>query len=250
MKIDYKFKSEVLKTDIPKLANQISKAIYANQQLLSTGEIIYSNLDIDTALELRCFLLERYPNEYAEAEKINTARYKRVGRIRNRIADIIHNSEIVQFVTLTFTDEVLAKTTAETRRKYVQRFLTEHNTDYVGNIDFGAKNGREHYHAVIGCRIIPNLWQYGFTSALFVKDGAELTKKVPKRYEHLSEKEQKYKMRQDSEKALSKYIAKLTNHAIKETVKGSRILTPKKPKNRKKKPKLKPFTDLYEQCPF
>lgn len=238
MKIDYKFKAEVLKTDIPKLANQISKAIYAQYALETWGEIIKCNMDYDTAMKKRCFLLEHYPKEYEEAEKINLARYKRVGRVRKRINSILHNNEFVQFITLTFSDETLEKTTAETRRKYVQRYLTELNCDYVANIDFGAKNGREHYHAVVGDVAKKDEWEkYGFFSSLWVKIGDERLKKVPKRYKDLPQEEIDLRMQEDNEKALSKYVAKLTNHAIKETTKGSRILTPKKTK-RKVKPYL------------
>jgi hypothetical protein len=56
------------------LANQISKALYAKFALDNYGEIIKSNMDYDTALEKRCFLLENFPKEYEEAEKINLAR--------------------------------------------------------------------------------------------------------------------------------------------------------------------------------
>lgn len=249
MKIDYKFKSEVLKTDIPKLANQISKAIYAQFALENYGEIIKTNMDYDTAMKTRCFLLEKYPREYAEAEKINLARYKRVARLRKRINAILHNSEYVQFITLTFNDDTLAKTSPETRRKYVQRYLTELGCDYVGNIDFGAKNGREHYHAVIADIGDREKWEkYGFYSALFVKAGNERLKKVPKRYQALTEDEIENRMQEDNEKALAKYVAKLTNHAIKETTKRSCILYPKKAK-RKQKPYLIPIEEDIES-PF
>ena len=238
MKIDYKFKSEVLKTDIPKLANQISKTIYAQFALENYGEIIKTNMDYDTAIKTRCFLLEKYPREYAEAEKINLARYKRVSRLRKRINAILHNSEYVQFITLTFNDDTLAKTSPETRRKYVQRYLTELGCDYVGNIDFGAKNGREHYHAVVGGIAKKDDWEkYGFFSSLWVKRGDERLKKVPKRYKDLPQEDIDRRIQEDNEKALAKYVAKLTNHAIKETTKRSCILYPKKNK-RKQKPYL------------
>ena len=228
--IDYKFKSEVLKTDIPKLANQIEKAIYANFVLETYGEIIKTTLDYDTALEKRCFLLKKFPKEYKEAERINKARYKRVVRLRGRLNHILHKNNDVQFLTLTFNDDTLSKTSQKTRRRYVQRYLTSLNCDYVGNIDFGAKNGREHYHAVVSCNANLEAWeQYGFILAESVKKDGELFRKtVPKRYKHLSEEEQKKKLAEDNEKRLAKYVAKLTNHAIKETTKRSALLYPKK----------------------
>ncbi len=251
MVIDYKFKSEVLKTDIPKLANQISKAIYARYALETWGEIIKSNMDYDTAIEKRCFLLKEFPREYAEAEKINLARYKRVSRLRKRINKILHNSDFVCFITLTFNDETLAKTSPETRRKYVQRYLTELKCDYVANIDFGAKNGREHYHAVVGGIANESKWmKYGFFNRLWVKIGDERLRKVPKRYEALSAEEIEKRMQEDNEKRLAKYVAKLTNHAIKETTKRSVIMYPKKGNRKKEKPTLIPFEDDEIENPF
>lgn len=242
MKIDYKFKSEVLKTDIPKLANQISKAIYARFALENWGEIVKSNMDYDTAIEKRCFLLKNFPREYEEAEKINLARYKRVARLRKRINAILHNSEFVQFLTLTFSDDTLAKTSPETRRRYVQRFLTELKCDYVANVDFGAKNGREHYHAVIGGVCDEKEWtKYGFINSLWVKIGDERLRKVPKRYETLSPDEIERRMQEDNEKRLAKYVAKLTNHAIKETTKRSVILYPKSKKLKERIGREKPY---------
>lgn len=248
MKIDYRFKSEVLQTDIPKLANQISKAIYARFALETWGEVIKCNMDYDTAIEKRCFLLKEFPREYEEAEKINLARYKRVSRLRKRINSILHNNEFVQFLTLTFSDDTLAKTSPETRRKYVQRFLTELKCDYVANVDFGAKNGREHYHAVIGDICNEKEWtKYGFINSLWVKIGDERLRKIPKRYAAMSEEEIQKRMEEDNEKRLAKYVAKLTNHAIKETTKRSVILYSKK---RKEKPTLIPIEDDTIINPF
>ena len=84
------------------------------------------------------------------------------------------------FLTLTFTDEVLERTSEETRKRYVQRFLNAYTRDYYANQDFGTKNGREHYHAVIAMpygfegdhlqakELLP--WQYGFLSIKPMRD--------------------------------------------------------------------------------
>lgn len=105
------------------------------------------------------------------------------------------------FVTLTFTDEVLASTSAETRRRYVQRYLKSQaqGRKYVANIDFGKENHREHYHAVVEGRLDPLQWSYG---ALNVKQVRKTSKPA----------------------ALAKYVAKLSNHAIKETCKRSVLI--------------------------
>lgn len=133
------------------------------------------------------------------AENINNAYYHRVRRARERIKKIIENKSL--FLTLTFTDDVLNNISKESRRKYVQRFLKSFNALYVANIDFGGKNGREHYHAVISIdKINYKLWKYGSING----------KKILS-----SEK---------SSKKLAKYISKLTNHCFKETTKQSYLI--------------------------
>ena len=75
---------------------------------------------------------------------------------------------------------------------------------YVANIDFGAQNHREHYHAVIQCKKIDaSSWhKYG---AIFI------------------EKVRNNGIGHDCER-LSKYVSKLSNHAIKETTKRCSLL--------------------------
>ena len=86
----------------------------------------------------------------------------------------------------------------ETRRRYVRHFLDDYGA-YVANIDFGAKNGREHYHAILQCSSVDcSLWRYGNLDFKRV-----LT---------------------PNSQAISKYISKLTNHALKETTKGFNII--------------------------
>ena len=232
-KIDYGYKARVLSTDLCKKVNQIDKAIYAKHLLDTTGELLVNTLDYDTALRERCFLLEQDEKAYLEAEKLNKARYKRVTRLKSRISSMLRTSPTVVFLTLTFTDKVLQNTTEETRRKYVRRFLSERSENYVANIDFGAQNHREHYHAVIDCKVPTSEWQFGHALAEIVQ-APEDKKRVPKRYLNLSEEEQKRLVKQDHEKRLSKYIAKLTNHAIKETTRRSAIIY-SSPKNRSKR---------------
>lgn len=126
---------------------------------------------------------------------LNHNRYKRVQRLKMRVADLVLNGDGI-FLTLTFTDDVLKNTSVETRRKYVTRFLKAQCKTYVANIDFGSKNGREHYHAIvfpIGSSIDLKAWSYGRINAERI---------------HPS----------DNDIArTTKYIAKLTSHAIKDT---------------------------------
>ena len=140
-------------------------------------------------------------DELKECERINHAHLKRNLRLKKRIKSIFKFKD-VKFITLTFTDEILAKTSQETRRKYVKRYLNSFACDYVANIDFGALNDREHYHAVLGYDILLTtpIWEYGFY------------------------KIQNVTICEKTDEKLAKYVSKLTNHAIKNTTKGYKII--------------------------
>lgn len=101
------------------------------------------------------------------------------------------------FITLTFTDEVLNKTNSDTRKRYVKAFLKSISDMYIANVDFGAQNGREHYHAIVeGVNkrdFSMDKWIYGFYNCKCIYRG------------------------KNSGVKLTKYLMKLTNHAIKDT---------------------------------
>ena len=112
---------------------------------------------------------------------------------------MLKNGECL-FLTLTFTDEILGKTTEDTRRQAVRRYLKSFGVPYVANIDYGKKNGREHYHGVIQIpRIDYSAYTYGAINGERIRSVEDYTK-------------------------LSKYVAKLTNHAIKQTNKRQVII--------------------------
>lgn len=126
-------------------------------------------------------------------------------RLMNRIAKMMKISKCV-FVTLTFNDETLAKTSVITRRKYVSRFLKLCGAQYAANIDFGRLNNREHYHAVVAVERIPqkalDLWRD--------KCGVVNVEKI---------------RHSKDNKAVALYMTKLFNHAIKlNTGMNNRIL--------------------------
>ena len=135
---------------------------------------------------------------YCEAKKINHASYQRANRLKQRISKIIQKDSL--FLTFTFTDEVLQRTSPDTRKQYVRRFLNSFNVPYVANIDFGSKNGREHYHAILQMsKIKLTEWKYGALNGKSIRNTNDDVK-------------------------LAKYISKLTNHAIKETTKRQAII--------------------------
>lgn len=153
-------------------------------------------LSLDKARELEMFYEKFFPEEWKECRRISLSHRKRVLRLRRRITEMVLFSDCL-FLTLTWKNSDLARLSPGSRRYYVKSFLNSLNVPYVANIDFGKKNHREHYHAVVGVdKIDYSKWNKKFGSINGIKIRNET----------------------DDLKRISKYIAKLTNHAIKETV--------------------------------
>lgn len=140
------------------------------------------------------------------ANNLNRASYYRTARLKERIREAVESGS-AWFITITFNPETLSKTNEKTRRVYVSRWLKSLTPFYVANIDYGKEKGREHYHAVITSdQRPPKTWSYGFIDILKVATTETDTKRI------------------------SKYISKLTNHAIKNTTKSKRIIYSRQPK--------------------
>lgn len=206
--VDYAFKSKVLRehADIVKRQNKASyyeycKRTYENDGIVLVGLKNSDKESLDDLYIECCF--NGLHDEFMEAQRINDAYYKRLKRLRERVKTILQNGDCV-FLTLTFTDGILESTTPKSRRVAVSRYLKQYNAQYVANIDFGAKNHREHYHALISTsQVDRNGWK---------KFGAINFEPIRHKW-----------LESDAEK-LTKYINKLTNHAIKETTKRSALM--------------------------
>ena len=201
-KIDYEKKSKILNSkeynDFMKfirLANQYRIQYKYNDREIKVDEFQFKQID-------EYFEHQALTNldNLTEFYKIYHAQLNRTLRLKNRIAKILTNGACL-FLTLTFTNDTLENTSPKTRRIYVRNYLKSFNAPYVGNIDFGKRNGREHYHAVIGIdKVDYSKWTYGAINGIKIRNETDdLTR-------------------------ISKYIAKLTNHAIKETTKRSVII--------------------------
>lgn len=140
-------------------------------------------------------------------ENIVNAYYHRLRRCRAYIEYMFMNGKCF-FLTLTFNNDVLQRTSEQTRRRYIQRYLNKHFDYYVANIDYGKKNEREHYHATVclkNCNnnlieIIKNSYDLGFSYFEAIKFNINDRTKV------------------------SKYMNKLTNHAFKDTAVSKRLI--------------------------
>ena len=201
--IDYKFKGDVIEHNLPIMVNEIKKHLHYNK--------MFDDLGIYNANILESYSLSAYYDSLAkkygffsiiESLRINNSRYHRISRLRKRISDIIYTNKTSFFLTLTFTNKSLDHTKPNVRRKYVQQFLKSISNNYVANIDFGERNHREHYHAVVQCdHIDSKLWSYGVLNFEIINNSSELSSDL-----------------------LSKYISKLVNHAIKETTKRNHLI--------------------------
>lgn len=123
---------------------------------------------------------------------VYSAWWKKSKRLVNKVEEMVTKGP-TSFITLTFRDDVLAKTTEHTRRVYVARYLKSQSDTYVANIDYGKTTEREHYHAVVSGFVNLKEWAYGFPFAEMIHTNTHDAKKV------------------------AKYVAKLSNHAQKET---------------------------------
>lgn len=164
--------------------------------------------------------LAQYGHYGKIAQQLNANAYKRAKRVRERTSEVIKEGKAI-WLTLSFSDEVLAQTTPGTRRKYVARFLKSCSDDYVAHKDFGNDNEyidrkgqkrkgtkREHYHALVKSeKIALQGWVYGVSLAERVRN-------------------------QDADVLrTSKYIVKLAHHALKETAQTTRLIYSRRTSN-------------------
>lgn len=111
--------------------------------------------DIERANSLaECLGLFPYSLRKVACQMINAKdqkQYRLVKRLKLMDNDAYNakNKDLkIIFITLTFNNDALSRSNKQSRRDAVRKYLKSQCVDYVANIDYGAKNGREHYHAV------------------------------------------------------------------------------------------------------
>lgn len=196
-KIDYSFKSYVLGL---KYNNQLLVDVMRKLSLSLNFPDNCFSLSKKVAEEIYNDILEKFDFKVIrEVQKINQQFYQRTKRLKDKIENLITKNDCL-FLTLTFNDEFLSTTKSSYRKQCIRRFLKQFNADYIANIDFGKKNGREHYHAIISVDFIDNkLYKYGAINFKHILKTSDTIK-------------------------LAKYISKLTNHAVKESTKRNVII--------------------------
>ena len=143
--VSYELKAQVIESGLVKRVKQLNRNInFTNMNM--------ANASCSQFIKERDDLERECPEEYKAAVQVMRADFARSTRLKKRIEFMMNLGECT-FLTLTFTDDVLNKTSQDTRRQHVFRYLKSQSSFYVANIDFGSKHGREHYHAIILGRV-------------------------------------------------------------------------------------------------
>ena len=182
--IDYSYKSNVLKKDVVSLMKSVSR--------VERDLVLHDHVD---NYKLRKWLYDQFGScDVLESIRIEDAFKHKTRRLQKRIIKILDSDKLCCFITFTF-DEKHINSNDDSKRKYVRRWLKKFCYDYVANVDYGSKNGRIHFHAVVCLdnQIDSNTWMFGALNF----------KKIIKK----------------DDKALALYVNKLTNHALKESAK-------------------------------
>lgn len=186
---------------LPGLVKKVSRTMYK-----TAFDIPLSNNDLSYDVAV-AFQNSVHPDDWKDAYKICDSHHKKTKRIGSRLrsmfdVDKYNDGYKMLFLTLTFTDDVLANTSQKTRRTYIARYLKTlpNCIDYTANIDFGDENGREHYHANVLSfgNIDLSAWKYGIINCETI---------------HVK-----------NDKALSKYLCKFKFHATKDSTSVQRII--------------------------
>ena len=197
-------KQRVLQKGLHLIQKRLSKQTYKAYKSIDYKVPTFRDIDLTEyreLIELNKKFSDFFGDDWNIAMKLNHNEYKRVKRLKEKMLDSVLSDNAL-FLTLTFSDDTIARTTIPTRRRYVSRYLKSQSAFYIANIDFGARNGREHYHAVVvGQSIDYKAWHsLGAIKGLKIAPTRNDTTRV------------------------SKYVAKLSNHAIKETTRSVRLI--------------------------
>lgn len=149
----------------------------------------------------------------------------RSARLRHKI-EKWNSIGSLYFLTLTFSPEAMERSSDDSRRQAVRRYLSDLGILFCANVDYGDQNEREHYHAVIcSPEDLPGSWK---------KDKGQMFLVSPF-FESWAQSYGYYnlqRIRLDPEtcdsRRISKYISKLTNHALKKSASGSRFVCNRK----------------------
>lgn len=97
--------------------------------------------------DLKAFKAKYGPEITRVCKNLAVGEYKRFKKVFKRMKKYCEGGRAI-FATLTFNSKALTRK-RQTRRVNVARCCKAFSDAYVANIDFGDKQGREHYHAIM-----------------------------------------------------------------------------------------------------
>lgn len=223
--LNKELKSEMLNNGKFRQLRQIDKNLYSETQMCLKDFINTSSKseEIASYSELIQYLLFNSDIEDINLKELESyfqltkAKSNKRNRIKNQIKYYTDKQYSLVFATFTFDNKAL-NLTNKYRRDLITRTLNknEHIVDYIGNIDFGKLNEREHYHyiLVLNKSFNPELKQRAITT-----NGKHI------KYDSVENLEIDYKKgfcsfeliqaNQDDYQKVQNYLAKLTLHALK-----------------------------------
>lgn len=145
--------------------------------------------------------------EIKQYEKLFISKKNSIYNVEKRFYRDGRHYEYCYFITLTFNDKCLNRTSENYRRKQVAKFLKDNFCSYIANVDFGDEKEREHYHAIcysdIPLREIP------------LPPEVQYIKCPDLNFPHGFIDIRKVYLPQEDKKALSRYMVKLKLHSTK-----------------------------------
>lgn len=154
----------------------------------------YYNKDPNYKLYLG--VIKKAKLSYNQVKNSYYRHYGKIKRAKRKIEKILDTEETCLFLTLTFDNNYIEK--LKNKRRSVREYLKTISKNFIANVDYGEKNGRLHYHAIIRGRIESNTWKYGAINFKVINNKCS--------------------------GALSKYILKLARHSLKTTTKAEKII--------------------------
>lgn len=198
MKYTREEKIRVLNSDLPKQIKKVNKQIYLHSRERESGELYrHKPCTYEESIEaLR--LLSAHP-DFDIACKLNRSYKDKIRRLRQRLSFMLENGNCI-FLTLTFTDFYITLPFEQLRR-YIRQYLNSLNCHYICNADWGEKNGRLHFHAIV---MLDNIEHSSY------KYGAINFKRI-------------YNC-EESSRRLAHYLVKLSQHCVKDSTKLTNIM--------------------------
>lgn len=160
-------------------------------------------------------------------QQMQHAKKVKAKRMEQDILKALSKGYGYMFATLTFEYKYINDREPRTRREYVKKYLKQFD-GYIANIDYGSDNGREHYHAIVFMKSekLDHLETEVHRNKKNKMNHYIKQDQLPKWKYGISSFEKEYKsikkLKDNSPRKLSNYIAKINNHSLK--VEQQRVL--------------------------